>query len=208
MTRAQGIPTDAPPPSVTAPVMEPAAAPVPMPSMSPVPALPQGTEAKRLPATEGAKDFVNRLWPHAVEASKDLGVAPHLLLGQAALESAWGQREIRADDGRNSYNLFGIKAGSKWNGDTVAVTTTEYVGGVAQKKQEVFRAYGSYAEAFRDYANLLRSNPRYQAALDRGGDAAGFGQALQRGGYATDPSYAQKLVRVANSVTMRQALMG
>jgi flagellar protein FlgJ len=207
LTRAQGNLA-----SQTAPVANQAAAaaaalPDQAPAAQPASPLPKTTQ-QSAPAIDGARDFVSKLWPHAAEAAKDLGVAPHLLLGQAALESGWGRREIRGDDGRNSHNLFGIKAGANWNGDVVTITTTEYVGGVPQKKQEVFRAYASYAEAFQDYASLLRNNPRYQGALDRGGDAAAFARALQQGGYATDPAYAQKLVRVAGSVTMRQALMG
>lgn len=207
LTRTQGAPTDSASPATNQTATGAATVRNPMPALPAAPGLPAAVQP-RAQAMSGAKDFVNKLWPHAAEAGRDLGVAPHLLLGQAALESGWGRREIRGDDGRNSHNLFGIKAGGNWTGDVVAVTTTEYVGGVAQKKQELFRAYGSYADAFRDYANLLRSNPRYQGALDRGGDAVGFARALQQGGYATDPAYAQKLARVAGSVTMRQALMG
>lgn len=154
------------------------------------------------------KEFVDRLWPHAASVCKELGVSPHLLLGQAALESGWGKSEIRGADGKNSYNLFGIKAGGSWRGDVVQTTTTEFVDGVAQKGTAQFRAYSSYEEAFRDYASLMRSNPRYAAVLENGHDAAGFAGALQRSGYATDPGYADKLTRVINSAALRQALAG
>src|SRR5690606_24746784 len=110
-----------------------------------------------------AREFVNRLWPHALEASRATGIAPHFILGQAALESGWGRSEIRMPDGSPSHNLFGVKAGRGWQGPTVDVTTTEYVNGVPVKTVERFRAYGSYAEAFKDYANLLAANPRYAA---------------------------------------------
>jgi flagellar protein FlgJ len=121
------------------------------------------------------------------------------MLGQAALESGWGKREIRAADGTPSHNLFGVKAGANWKGSVVETVTTEYVNGVAQKSVEKFRAYSSYADAFRDYANLLRNNPRYAgvvAQAAQGIDAAGFAQGLQKAGYATDPNYADKLTRV------------
>lgn len=160
------------------------------------------------PAFENPKDFVDKLWPYAVEAGKELGVPPHFLLGQAALESGWGKRAIRGEDGRDSLNLFGIKAGAKWGGDAVAATTTEYLNGVPQTRRELFRAYGSYADSFRDYVALLRSNPRYQGVFGQDFDAAGFARALQQAGYATDPLYASKLARVVNSETMRQALAG
>ena len=154
------------------------------------------------------QEFVDKLWPHAVEASKELGIPPHFLLGQAALESGWGKRTIRGEDGQDSLNLFGIKAGAKWAGGVAAAATTEFVNGVPQARREEFRAYGSYADSFRDYAALLRSNPRYQGVLGQDVDAAGFARAMQQAGYATDPMYASKLARVVDSVTMRQALAG
>lgn len=154
------------------------------------------------------KEFVDRLWPHASSAGKEIGVSPHLLLGQAALESGWGKSEIRGADGKNSHNLFGIKAGGNWRGEVVEATTTEYVNGAAQKVTAQFRAYPSYAEAFRDYASLMRGNPRYAGVLENGRDPAAFADALQRSGYATDPLYADKLTRVLNSTAMRQALTG
>lgn len=157
---------------------------------------------------ESPKDFVDKLWPHAVEAGKALGIPPHFLLGQAALESGWGKRQIIAADGKNSHNLFGIKAGGKWGGDAAVAATTEYGKGGPQATREPFRAYASYADGFRDYATMLRNNPRYQGVLGQGGDAAGFAQALQQAGYATDPLYASKLARVVGSETMRQALAG
>ncbi|MBU1980213.1 MAG: flagellar assembly peptidoglycan hydrolase FlgJ, partial [Gammaproteobacteria bacterium] len=133
------------------------------------------------------KEFVDKLWPHAVEAGKELGIPPHFLLGQAALESGWGKRTIRGQDGQDSLNLFGIKAGAKWGGEVAAAATTEYVKGVPQAKREEFRAYGSYAESFRDYAALLRNNPRYQGVFGQDIDAAGFARVMQQAGYATDP---------------------
>jgi flagellar protein FlgJ len=122
------------------------------------------------------------------------------MLGQAALETGWGKAEIRGADGQNSHNLFGIKAGANWKGQTVDIVTTEYVNGQPQKQVESFRAYDSYADSFRDYANLLRGNARYQNVIAQGQDAAGFAQGLQQAGYATDPQYAQKLMGVIRLV--------
>ena len=136
---------------------------------------------------------------HANEASQTTGIPARFMLGQAALESGWGKRELRGTDGTPSHNLFGIKAGAGWKGPIVEAVTTEYVNGVARKSVEKFRAYPSYADAFRDYANLLRSNPRYAGVLAQaaqGIDLEGFAHGLQRAGYATDPNYADKLSRI------------
>ena len=143
-------------------------------------------------------EFRDRVMAYAQEASQVTGIPARFVLGQAALESGWGRRELRAADGTPSHNLFGIKASGNWRGRVVEATTTEYVNGVARKTVEQFRAYDSYADAFRDYANLLRSSPRYADLLTqaaRGIDEAGFAQGLQKAGYATDPGYADKLSR-------------
>ncbi|RFB68714.1 MULTISPECIES: flagellar assembly peptidoglycan hydrolase FlgJ [unclassified Herbaspirillum] len=140
--------------------------------------------------------FQNRLQADAEAASRVTGIPAKFMLAQAALETGWGKKEIRARDGSSAHNLFGIKATGNWTGKTVDATTIEYVNGVAQRKVEKFRAYDSYSEAFQDYAKLLRSNPRYEKVLANAQDAHGFAYGLQRAGYATDPHYAEKLSRI------------
>lgn len=143
-------------------------------------------------------DFVARMRPAAEAASRSSGVPAPLILAQAALESGWGRREIRGEDGSPSFNLFGIKADRRWTGRVVETATTEYVDGAARSTRAGFRAYGSYEEAFADYAKFLAGNPRYAAVTAGSGDPAAAAQALQRAGYATDPDYAAKLVRIMN----------
>jgi len=154
------------------------------------------------PRGERMASFYNKLIGHASQAAQETGIPANFMIGHAALESGWGRREIKAKDGTNTHNLFGIKAGGAWTGKTATVTTTEYVGGVAHKVQEKFRAYGSYAEAFKDYANLLANNPRYSnvVAAGNGNDAASFAKGLQRAGYATDPNYANKIMAVLKQI--------
>lgn len=159
--------------------------------------------ARQYPARPAhVQAFQDKVGSHANEAARATGIPAKFMLGQAALESGWGKREIRAADGTPSHNLFGIKATSSWTGKTVSVATTEYVNGVAQKKMQTFRAYDSYADSFKDYANLLKSNPRYQNVIANGQDASSFAHGLQKAGYATDPQYAAKLSRlIKNSLT-------
>lgn len=147
-------------------------------------------------------EFVNRFLPHAKAAGRELGVKPQAILAQAALESGWGKRQIKQEDGSPSYNLFGIKANAQWEGKVATVSTTEYVHGVAQQRVEHFRAYDSYADAFRDYAGLLKSAPRYRAVINSG-ETKNFAQGLQKAGYATDPNYAAKISRIAQSGSLR-----
>ena len=142
--------------------------------------------------------FLDQLSGPAQAASRKTGVPAELILAQAALETGWGKHEIPTSDGGNSHNLFGIKAGSRWTGETTDITTTEYVNGHAVKQVDRFRVYGSFEEAFTDYARLIGDNPRY-AGVVAAPDAASAARALQAGGYATDPAYADKLIAVMNS---------
>ena len=155
--------------------------------------------------SQPARDFVAEVWPHAVEASRKTGIPPQFMVAQAALETGWGQKQLRNPDGSPSHNLFNIKAGSAWKGDTVAREVTEYANGQAYTEQSRFRAYGSYAESFRDYASLMTRSPRYADVLGQT-DPAAFARSLQDAGYATDPMYADKLTRIIGGNTLRNAL--
>lgn len=137
--------------------------------------------------------FTEKFASEAQIASAETGIPAKFMLGQAALESGWGRKEIKAVDGSTSHNVFGIKATSNWKGKTVEAVTTEYVNGVPQQRIEKFRAYESYSDAFKDYAKLITNNPRYQKVMESCDDPSRFAHALQKAGYATDPFYAQKL---------------
>ena len=149
--------------------------------------------------------FVASIWPHAEKAARELGVDPRALVAQAALETGWGRRHIKRDNGSSSHNLFGIKA-SGWKGESASAATHEYVDGQRQSQTARFRAYESPAESFGDYVRMLKNSPRYQAALKAGSDVRGFAQGLQRAGYATDPGYAAKIAAIAAGPTIDRAV--
>ncbi len=144
-----------------------------------------------------AEDFVQAILPAATAAGRELGVDPSTVIAHAALETGWGKSVPLGADGRPSFNLFGIKAGGAWKGDTSTSSTHEFQGGQMRQVTADFRSYASPEQSMNDYVKLLQSSPRYASALGTGSDAAAFGQALQRGGYATDPDYATKLSAVA-----------
>jgi peptidoglycan hydrolase FlgJ len=157
---------------------------------------------KPAPIDEGTKqEFIEKMLPQADAAGRELGVDPRAIIAQAALETGWGTSQP-ADSSGGSHNLFGIKAGANWKGASVASATTEFDGGVAGTEVARFRAYGSAEASVNDYVSLLRDNPRYSAALNTGGDVHAFAAALQRGGYATDPDYANKLVALAGQIQL------
>ena len=153
--------------------------------------------------TTSKEDFLRQLRPHAEQAARELGVDANALLAQAALETGWGRSVPCNANGDCSFNLFGIKAGSQWSGATVNVPTLEFEAGIPVRKVERFRAYDSPADSFRDYAALIRDSSRYANARGAGDNVEAFATALQQGGYATDPHYAQKIAAVASEVRAR-----
>ncbi|WP_304525206.1 flagellar assembly peptidoglycan hydrolase FlgJ [Halomonas sp. I5-271120] len=153
-------------------------------------------EASRL---EHVENFRAKLEEPAQRASRTTGVPAELILSQAALETGWGRYSITTQDGGNSHNLFGIKAGSDWQGETTDVRTHEVIDGKRVAITDSFRVYDSYEAAFTDYARLIGDNPRYAGVLTAP-DAGQAAQALQAGGYATDPRYADKLIAVMDTL--------
>ncbi len=170
-------------------------------------AVPASAAAPTSAETEMAspEEFVQRLWPHAREAAQRLGQHPETLLAQAALETGWGQHMIRLPNGQNSYNLFGIKADGRWDGERAVVTTLEFEQGVPVRRQAAFRAYASFQESFEDYVEFIMKNPRYEEALLASSDGHSYLSALQDCGYATDPRYAEKIVAILDRPEMAQA---
>lgn len=166
-----------------------------------------GMNAKPASATwKNAEEFARDVWPHAERTAKALNVAPEAILAQAALETGWGKHVIPAQDGAASFNLFGIKSGSGWDGEEVVRSTLEFENGVPRPEQARFRSYSNVASAFADYREFLSENPRYSGVRDHGDNGAGFARALQDSGYATDPQYADKISRIMEGPTMRRVM--
>lgn len=151
------------------------------------------------------EEFANYILPFAEDAAKELGVSPLVLVSQAALETGWGKAVIRNRDGESSHNLFNIKADSRWDGERVSKSTLEYRNGIAKHENASFRAYDSYADSFNDYVDFLRTNHRYNIALQHSGDDEIFIKDLHQAGYATDPNYANKVISILNRETIQQA---
>lgn len=154
------------------------------------------------PPFQGREDFVSGLANSARAASQITGIPAEFITAQAGLESGWGKRQILNHDGSTSHNLFGIKAGSSWQGKVTKIWTTEFINGTYQKVQADFRSYESYADAFQDYAALLVNSPRYRGVIDHGKSPSGFAEGLQNAGYATDPHYASKLKNIINNIKL------
>ncbi len=147
----------------------------------------------------GPQDFIRKLKPYADKAAKSLGVDPSLLLAQAALETGWGDKVVKNAAG-SSNNLFNIKANRSWSGDKVATQTLEYEGRTPVMEKVSFRAYDNFQDSFNDYVRFLNSNPRYASALQNSKDSDDFIRGIHSAGYATDPEYANKVLRVKDQI--------
>ena len=154
--------------------------------------------AKR--AFSSADEFVNTMLPMAKEAAARIGVDPRYLVAQAALETGWGKSVMRAQDGSSSHNLFGIKAGSNWTGDSARAITSEFRNGEMVKETAEFRSYDSYKDSFHDLVTLLQTNNRYQDVVKSADNPEQFVRELQKAGYATDPNYATKISQIAKQM--------
>lgn len=140
--------------------------------------------------------FINLLLPAAQACQRATGIPTSFTLAQAALESGWGARAP-------GNNLFGVKADRSWKGKTVDVPTHEVVKGKRIFITDKFRAYTDWAECMADRARFFKVNPRY-AACFKETTGEGWARAAAKAGYATDPHYAETLIKVMRGRNMSQ----
>jgi hypothetical protein len=153
----------------------------------------------------GAASFFQSYGSFADQSQSETGVPALVTLGQAALESGWGEHAP-------GNNFFGIKAKATDPEESRQLLKTREVlstpdavfpevisvtprpdGKFEYLVRDWFRAYPTPAESFSDHGRFLRDNSRYAAAFDHTDDPYAFAQAVADAGYATDPSYATVL---------------
>jgi len=152
------------------------------------------------------KDFVHKLWPLAQDAAKELGTSPKVIIAQAALETGWGKHIIRNSDGSSSNNFFNIKADHRWDGKYSTIDSVEYIGNIPRRETADFRSYQSMEESFKDYVSFLKSNSRYEKALDVEKRESRYIEEIHAAGYATDPNYVKKIDRIINDKPLAEAM--
>ncbi|OCG17185.1 flagellar rod assembly protein/muramidase FlgJ [Gilliamella sp. wkB292] len=143
--------------------------------------------------------FVQQWLKPAKQASGVSGIPYEVIIAQAALETGWGQKEIKTEDNATSHNYFGIKATPAWKGSSTRLTTQEFVNNRMIKIQDEFKVYNSKQHALTDYLNLLTKSPRYRAVVNAP-DARSAAKALQAANYATDPNYSDKLIQIIGRI--------
>jgi flagellar protein FlgJ len=164
------------------------------------------TNTNKQAAFNSPQEFVEHLYPQAIQAAEKLNIDPKALLAQAAVETGWGKFVIHQQDGASSHNLFGIKADKRWEGDKAVVDTLEYVNNIPEKQQAAFRSYSDFGDSLNDYIHFVQSNPRYEQALGKTESPQQYFKELQQAGYATDPAYAEKVMSVYNGALLNDLL--
>ncbi|GIU33090.1 flagellar rod assembly protein/muramidase FlgJ [Shewanella hafniensis] len=158
-------------------------------------------ETQKIVRFGSREEFLATLYPHAEKAAKALGTQPEVLLAQSALETGWGQKIVRGNNGAPSHNLFNIKADRRWQGDKANVSTLEFEHGVAVQQKADFRVYSDFEHSFNDFVSFIAEGDRYQDAKKVAASPTQFIRALQDAGYATDPRYAEKVIKVMQSIS-------
>ncbi|WP_321424127.1 glucosaminidase domain-containing protein [uncultured Bacteroides sp.] len=129
--------------------------------------------------------YVKQYCDLAVEQMKEYKIPASITLSQGLLESGAGLSSLA----KESNNHFGIKCGMRWNGSTVLHDD--------DARNECFRAYNHPGASYEDHSKFLTSGARY-AFLFRLDitDYKGWAKGLKQAGYATDPSYANRLITI------------
>jgi flagellum-specific peptidoglycan hydrolase FlgJ len=140
-------------------------------------------------------EFIAAIGPAARTSMAKTKIPASFTIAEGALESGWG-KSLLATQG---HNLFGVKADKAWHGDILTMNTREFL-----KKQWVmvparWRKYPDWLSCIDDHAAFLLTNPRYRPAFAACGDAEAFTKAVAAAGYATDPTYADKIIAVIHA---------
>jgi flagellum-specific peptidoglycan hydrolase FlgJ len=141
------------------------------------------------------EQFISSIAEAAVESADRTGVPASVTIAQAILESYWGSSRLA----REGNNYFGIKAQTRGgSAGSIWFDVWEVIGGRNVMQSQAFRAYNTIAESFVDHGLFFVENGRYAAAIAARDDPQRFAREINRAGYATDPSYASKLIGLMN----------
>ena len=142
---------------------------------------------------QNQRHFLSAIKQGAMDGAKE-GILPSITAAQAILESGWGSSELAKAP---NNNLFGIKDSEDWHGEIVTVPTQEYLNGDYITVNAAFRKYASWNDSVVDHAKFFTSTEwrknNYRKVVNET-DYRIAAQELKNAGYATDPSYAGKLI--------------
>ncbi len=131
-----------------------------------------------------ARDYIDTYKDLAIYEMKRTGIPASITLAQGMIESDFGRSRLAVE----ANNHFGIKCHSDWTGQTIRHHD--------DKRNECFRKYRKVAESYYDHSDFLKSGSRYTFLFDLDvTDYKGWARGLKKAGYATNPDYANMLIR-------------
>lgn len=146
--------------------------------------------------------FVKKVAPYAVELGEEYGVLPSITIAQAILESDWGTSTLASQ----YNNYFGIKGENPDN--TKVLQTKEYTNGQWTTINGRFRVYSDFRESMKDHTKLLVNgtswNPQQYRQVLQSKNYIDAAVALQTDGYATDPGYTSKIIRIIQKYNLKK----
>jgi len=131
-----------------------------------------------------SKGYINKYKDLAISEMKRTGIPASITLAQGMIESDFGRSRLAVE----ANNHFGIKCHDDWTGQTIRHHD--------DKRNECFRKYKKVAESYYDHSDFLKSGSRYTSLFDLDvTDYKGWARGLKKAGYATNPDYANMLIR-------------
>lgn len=147
--------------------------------------------------------YIKQTLDAAQGVQREYKVPAAVAMAQSILESGWGDSSLS----RTYHNYFGIKCTSQkspFQQGCVSLQTKEYSASGSTTIVDGFRTYATTADSFSDYGRLLTSLSRYRAAFDHTDDPDQFIRAIAAGGYATDPAYADSVIKIMKQYDLYQ----
>lgn len=140
-----------------------------------------------------AKAYIETYLNTAIDEMDRVGIPTSITLAQGMLESAYGSSELAT----GANNHFGIKCHKGWAGETYYCKSKEHTERGVAKSSHCFRKYATVQASYVDHSNFLASRSHYSFLFEMtDADYKKWAKGLLKAGYATDPSYANKLIQV------------
>ena len=145
--------------------------------------------------------FIAKIAPHAIESWKQTHIMlPSITIAQAGLESGWGKSELSM----KANNFFGIKVSNGWTGDSIWIVSPEVINGQTIMKNSLFRKYANITDNLNDHNEFFVKNKKRYGNIIGNTDFNQVRILIQRDGYATDPEYPAKLLKLYNTHNLGQ----
>lgn len=175
-------------------------APVPLWTIQAAPPTYLSSEDENSPLVE---QYIQRHKQYAVAEMERMGIPASIKLAQAIQESQYGQSLAAIE----ANNHFGIKCHKGWTGQTYSKSTGEYAadGTYGIEQNACFRRYATVEDSYRDHSEFLASRANYASLFQLPTtDYEAWAEGLRQAGYATDPEYGKRLIKLIRQYNLSQ----